>query len=247
MANNSKREELKLRLIDQTHRKVLGEDERWHRCEGQAYIPHTCQGGFEMNEVIFTRGHIRHLSKSEKKYFWHEINCSIVCTWFHPQHGESRDFRDKYVNRMIEIFGRHNVAYFIHNAPLRTTEYAWVYSPFVDEKPIEVKRDSDRRVIAKIIGDTLIKKCKSIHMLLKPAGWAYDVTVLETAKANNVKYIEIENTDTHQVYKTTLETFIARGIPIDRGYSKQIVLPIEYWETDFTGQTTLFDLLEEKE
>lgn len=112
------RQKLKWELIDDPSRRVLLGDSKVHVCEGQAYEEHRCKGGIEMNEVLFTRDVIKHLPASKKRYFWHEYNCSLNCTWFHRKHGHTRPFRDWWRMYIDAKYGESEVEMWISRAPV---------------------------------------------------------------------------------------------------------------------------------
>ncbi len=112
------RELLKRELVDDPARKVAVNGVI-HICEGQKFELHKCRGGIEMNESIFTRNHIKHLPESKRRYFWHPINCSLVCTWFHSKYGHTSKFRDWWIARVGNLYGAGIVFAWIEDAPLR--------------------------------------------------------------------------------------------------------------------------------
>ena len=123
-------------LLNDLSRSVVA-DHKISKCEGQAFVPHICIGGLEMNEVIFTRNHIQHISGKAREYFWYLMNCSINCSFFHHNFGHSTEFRDWFVKRIIDLYGQVNVAEYILTAKqrglLKFTEYAWVYEPYTQK------------------------------------------------------------------------------------------------------------------
>lgn len=116
MSNPRKR--LKWELIDDPKRRVYTS---WgiHVCEAQGYRQHTCKGGVEMNESIFNRNKFKHLPKSKQGYFWHRINCNLICTWAHRQFGETKAFRIFWRQRAEQLYGTDEVQAWIDGAPLR--------------------------------------------------------------------------------------------------------------------------------
>ena len=102
---------------------LLRDRRRWgtttQECEGKAFLPHTCRGGLQLNEVIFPRGVFQRLAERLHKYFWHVINCSVNCKWFHETHGHSNKFRRWFLGRVSRIYGGTVVANYIGNAPLK--------------------------------------------------------------------------------------------------------------------------------
>lgn len=242
----SRRELISEKLkMDMTRRGIANGES--HLCEGQSFKSHECKTTIDMNEVIFTQGDIQHLSEKGKEYYWSEINCSLVCRWFHTKWGHSREFRDWFVRRMITKFSRDIVAYFIKNSIVKNNDYAWVLTPYEKKKKLSLTR-GDGKVEAVIFGDTMMKVCKSLHMILDPVGWAFDENIIERiAPDQGVINIEIEAEDTKQVYRTTLALFQENGKKFNRGPRAMIVLPLKYWNKSQTGQTVLWEQLENQE
>lgn len=237
------RDEQKQKLLNDLTRRIPVNN-RLHICEGQGFKEHECLGGYEMNEVIFTRNHIRHLTDKQKEYFWSALNCSINCKWFHENYGHAKAFRDWFVNRMIEIFSKNNVAWYIKSAPLKCVDYAWVWQDLEMPEAQPVTR-ADGKIVGNIFDNVLMKRTKSIHMLNRPQGWAMDDCVIRQAVEAGVNKIVIGCEDSGMVYETSLKCFLANSHPIDRDYGKQLVLPIQYWKAQSEGsQLALFDLVE---
>lgn len=87
------RKVLKERLYNDRFRRVWV-DGQYHICEGMAYRPHTCNGGIEMNEVIYPRNIFQNMKERDQAQFYNEINCALMCTVSHTEFGHSREFRD---------------------------------------------------------------------------------------------------------------------------------------------------------
>lgn len=102
------------------------------------------------------------------------------------------------------------------------------YTCFIQKFPA---RRRDGKVTGEFIGETLFKRAQSSkHMLRNPKGWAIDCYTLDVAKSRSTRFIQVTDTDTFFVYRARISDFALKGIPIDRGFGPQIVLPIEYWE-----------------
>jgi hypothetical protein len=112
------RKQVKQDLFEDESRRIVVKGEI-HFCEGQLFKRHTCRGGIEMNEVLFTRNDIKHLTERGKDYFWDRINCSLVCTYFHQKYGHSSRFRDWWIARTSNLYGIGIVLDWIENAPLK--------------------------------------------------------------------------------------------------------------------------------
>ena len=93
------------------------------------------------------------------------------------------------------------------------------------------------KIIGWIEGDSLNKNISSSkHMLQKPKGLAWDFSVLELARKENLKRICVHDKETGNEYKATLEDIFHYGVRINRGFGEQIVLPLKYWQKKAQGQ-----------
>tara|TARA_R100001244_G_C5140014_1_gene127664 strand:+ start:129 stop:461 length:333 start_codon:yes stop_codon:yes gene_type:complete len=93
-------------------------------------------------------------------------------------------------------------------------------------------RTHDGVVVANLVGTTVVKIAKEkIHMLQKPPSWSFDRNIIDDAYANGATDIRIETTDTNKVYKSSIKNFIDKAIALDRGFGRQVALPIEDWTT----------------
>ncbi len=84
---------LKLNLLEDTSRRIVRSGQTYI-CEGQDFKAHDCMGGIHLNEILITRGMIRHLTAKQKEYYWDPRNCALNCDWFHERHGHSRAYRE---------------------------------------------------------------------------------------------------------------------------------------------------------
>lgn len=104
---------------------------------------------------------------------------------------------------------------------------------------IDIRRE-DGKVVGYIEGDTFYKLVNEAeHKLRKPPGWANDLVALKEAGARGAKWCEIHTTDTETIYRATLQTIWAKGIHIDRGHGKQIVLTDKFWDIKDPNQPEL--------
>jgi len=98
-------------------------------------------------------------------------------------------------------------------------------------------RAADGRIVGWLKKDTLGKNVKaSRHMLQKPRGWAWDVSILDEAERQGVTQTEIHDQETNRVYRAPLEAFRRHGVKLNRGFGLQICLPIMFWEISRLGQ-----------
>lgn len=67
------------------------------------------------------------------------------------------------------------------------------------------------------------------QFLTTPPGIAFDVSVYEQAKQLGGQVIEVTLLTTGDIYSTSFDTFSKFAVPFNRGFGKQIALPIGYW------------------
>lgn len=86
------------------------------------------------------------------------------------------------------------------------------------------------RVVGRVDGDTFLKRVSgSRHMLRRPRGWAIDADTLADLLTWGIKDVRVTDTDTGTTYVARLDEFTRHGVPFDRGYGPQVVLPLGYW------------------
>jgi len=105
-------------LYNSPFRKVVVDGEI-HICEGQAFRPHICAGGTEMNEVLIPRRVFQFLPEKDQEYFADPINCSLNCSFFHTTLGHTREFRKWFFDRMCSLYGIQTVKVWYYHAPLK--------------------------------------------------------------------------------------------------------------------------------
>lgn len=87
------------------------------------------------------------------------------------------------------------------------------------------------RVIGHVVGDTFFKTAHaSRHLLKRPRGWAADLATLDDARAAGATHIQIHDAESGAIYRTSIQTMLDAGLEIDRGYGRQIVLPLADWQ-----------------
>lgn len=89
---------------------------------------------------------------------------------------------------------------------------------------------SSGRFVGEVRGDVFYKVAKgSIHMLRRPPGWALDTSTIDDAEAAGASKIQILDLETGRTYRTAISTIRSRGFQLDRGYSIQRCLPLQFW------------------
>ena len=87
-----------------------------------------------------------------------------------------------------------------------------------------------RRVIGEVREDIFHKSVNgSKHFLRVPKAIANDIKVLNEAEKAGAKWVQILDKETDQTYKATIAHIRESGFPINRGWGKQIALPMNGW------------------
>jgi hypothetical protein len=86
----------------------------------------------------------------------------------------------------------------------------------------------------KIIGEVKGKFfCKKVsgkkHFLQKPPAIANDISILHDAMGKGATIVAIFDTDTKLEYFSYIDVILRKGFVIDRGYGKQMALPMNMW------------------
>ena len=97
-------------------------------------------------------------------------------------------------------------------------------------------RTDDGVVVATLVDGILVKKAReSKHMLRSPKAWAFDRSIIETASKNMATRIRIEAGDTGAVFTVSMERFLEKAFPLQRGHNSQLALVLKFWDTDRPG------------
>jgi hypothetical protein len=86
-------------------------------CDGQRREAHYCEGDYpEMHEAIFSRDDARG-SAELLAYTNHEINCVLLCPYFHNRYGRSAWFRVWVVRQQVSRYGAEAVWRYVSGWP----------------------------------------------------------------------------------------------------------------------------------
>jgi hypothetical protein len=89
------------------------------------------------------------------------------------------------------------------------------------------------RVVGEVRGGTFYKTARaSVHFLRRPAGIALDLGSLADAEDAGARYVEIFDRETGRHYHAAISTIRARGFELDRGFGRQVALPLDAWARD---------------
>ena len=85
------------------------------------------------------------------------------------------------------------------------------------------------------------KRCRaSVHMLRRPVGWALDIQSLDEAEKAAATLVQIEDLESGKVYTASIKTIRDNGIPLDRGFGEQLLLPLSGWTIRDSRQLSLW-------
>ena len=105
---------------------------------------------------------------------------------------------------------------------------------------------SGTRVVGYVAGTTFRKAVKgSTHLLQRPRGWAADLSSLRDALAAGATHIEILDTECGATYRASIQTMLDTGLEFDRGFGRQIVLPLADWQRPDLGEGSQLSLFGE--
>jgi hypothetical protein len=86
------------------------------------------------------------------------------------------------------------------------------------------------KVVGHVRGDTFYKEVYgSKHFLRSPRAIAMDAQSLNDAQKFGASRVEVVDLETKVVYKSTMSRIHDLGIPIDRGWGRQVALPLDDW------------------
>jgi hypothetical protein len=81
-----------------------------------------------------------------------------------------------------------------------------------------------------VVGDEWRKNIITAWMLQKPPALAVDIVTLDAAINAGAAWLVITNTETHIVYRASIETVQKKGWRFNRGYFWQQGLTLPYWQ-----------------
>ncbi len=93
---------------------------------------------------------------------------------------------------------------------------------------------SDGKVVGQVSAGVFRKDklVGSRHMMRKPRGWALDVASLAQAESHGADLVQLTDQETGLVYRASIVLINEKGVEVNRGYGRQICLPLEFWEVD---------------
>ncbi len=79
----------------------------------------------------------------------------------------------------------------------------------------------------------------SRHFLRRPPAIALDKKALDWAEREGVSVVCVTDTETQTTYRATLALLREKGFSLDRGFGKQVALPLSRWSKEDPAQPSL--------
>ena len=96
------------------------------------------------------------------------------------------------------------------------------------------------KIVGNVVGEIFHKKMDSRkHFLRKPPAIAFDVKSIEKAERYGAKRILVFDTHKRETYTATIDQIYKKGMDVNRGFGKQIALPLSYWKIESADVTQL--------
>ena len=97
------------------------------------------------------------------------------------------------------------------------------------------------KVVGRVIGDTFQKNIRKNHFLHTPPAIAFDLSSLDDAEAAGAFLVEVTDSDSRSIYKTSIPYIRSKGFYFNRGFGKQIALPMDEWNRNYASiQISMF-------
>jgi len=95
------------------------------------------------------------------------------------------------------------------------------------------------KVVGKVKGDVFYKFIRgSKHILKKPPAIAFDIDSLIQAERAGAVWVQITDCESRTIYRATIRHIREKGGELDRGFGRQIFLPMNGWIKSRTGDAT---------
>ncbi len=95
----------------------------------------------------------------------------------------------------------------------------------------EVRVYAQGRVVGEVRAGVFRKSVvASKHMLRTPKAWALDCQSLADAEQHGAHLVAIHDADSGRTYTATCEAIRRDGFTLDRGFGRQIALPLDRWQ-----------------
>lgn len=89
---------------------------------------------------------------------------------------------------------------------------------------------SNGKIAGSIVDDSFIKTVyASKHFLRRPPAIAFDKSVVEEIQKQNVAKLVIKDRESNHTYTLTLEEFLFKAFPLNRGFGAQLACLLKEW------------------
>ena len=116
------------------------------------------------------------------------------------------------------------------------------YSSYQNRTPVHVSG----KPVAYVEGQTLFKRIRGKkHMLHTPPAIAFDTDSLHEAQLLGARLVQVTDTETGTVYKTTIDQIWSEGFGLNRGHGQQQALCLSKWNSgqeQDSQQLSLFEV-----
>ncbi len=101
-----------------------------------------------------------------------------------------------------------------------------------------------RHIVGYVRGGVFHKTLRSNHFLQKPPAIAFDVSTLRDAEQAGAQRVEIVDAESKRIYRAAISTIWTNGFRLNRGFGRQIALPLAEWnrDTERAEQLELFEV-----
>jgi hypothetical protein len=97
------------------------------------------------------------------------------------------------------------------------------------DKPIPIYVDG--KAIGEVRGNVFTKRIyASRHFLRRPPAIAFDIDSLHAAQRAGAVFVQVLDGDSNRTYIQRIETILEKGLAVNRGFGKQIALPLKLWK-----------------
>jgi hypothetical protein len=98
----------------------------------------------------------------------------------------------------------------------------------------------NNKVVGEVVDNTFIKNLNSDkHFLKKPPAIAFDISSLNNASISGAVYVKINDTKTDDIYTASIKNIFRKGFEFNRGFGKQVALPLQMWHIKNNSQKEL--------
>lgn len=92
------------------------------------------------------------------------------------------------------------------------------------------------KIVGEVEGGWFKKRIQgSKHFLKKPPAIAFDKESLFEAQRYGATMVQVTDTETGTVYKSSIDKIFEIGLELNRGFGEQIAMTFRFWDTESTN------------